>query len=224
MQGATTGSQVNIAGLRSDDFLKWINENVDDTMHKAKERFLPRNLVDRFMNWAKRNSPWPLHWGIMCCAIEMAATSDPRFDAERFGIIYRSTPRQTDILLLNGPISLKLRPIVLRLYEQMPDPKWVIAMGECTICGGPYYDSYSIIKGSYTIVPTDVFIPGCPVRPEALLDGFLKLRKKIQAEKRGYIATRTGRLVSSREGQLRQWDQGEMTYEVPQVQDPKIKG
>ncbi len=160
----------------------------------------------------------------MCCAIEMAATSDPRFDAERFGIIYRSTPRQTDILLLNGPISLKLRPIVLRLYEQMPDPKWVIAMGECTICGGPYYDSYSIIKGSYTIVPTDIFIPGCPVRPEALLDGFLKLRKKIQAEKRGYIATRTGRLVSSREGQLRQWDQGEMTYEVPQVQDPKIKG
>ena len=224
MQGATTGSQVNIAGLRSDRFLKWINENVDDTMHKTKERLLPRNLVDRFMNWAKRNSPWPLHWGIMCCAIEMAATSDPRFDAERFGIIYRSTPRQTDILLLNGPISLKLRPIVLRLYEQMPDPKWVIAMGECTICGGPYYDSYSIIKGSYTIVPTDIFIPGCPVRPEALLDGFLKLRKKIQAEKRGYIATRTGRLVRSREGQLRQWDQGEMTYEVPQVQDPKIKG
>jgi NADH-quinone oxidoreductase subunit B len=147
----------------------------------------------------------------------MAASADPRWDGERVGVIYRSSPRQCDILLLNGPISLKLRPIVVRLYEQMPDPKWVIAMGECTICGGPYYDSYSVIKGSYTIVPTDIFIPGCPTRPEQLICGFLKLKEKIRAEKEGFVTTRTGRMVSSREGQLKKFEGGEMTYEVPQV-------
>jgi NADH-quinone oxidoreductase subunit B len=147
----------------------------------------------------------------------MAATSDPRYDVERFGVIYRSSPRQCDVLLLNGPISLKLRPVVRRLYEQMAEPKWVIAMGECTICGGPYYDSYSVVKGAYTFVPTDIFIPGCPVRPEALIDGFLKLSAKIKAERIGWVRTKKGRLVSAREGQLMDMQKGEYTYEVPQV-------
>lgn len=213
--------QSNIVGLRSKDFVKWVDENIDAPLKRgpggAMVKKLKEGLVGEFFNWAKRNSTWPLHFGIMCCAIEMAATSDPRYDVERFGVIYRSSPRQCDVLLLNGPISLKLRPAVRRLYEQMPDPKWVIAMGECTICGGPYYDSYSVVKGSYTFVPTDIFIPGCPVRPEALIDGFLKLSAKIKAERTGWIKTKKGRLVSSREGELMDLREGEYTYEVPQV-------
>lgn len=217
MEGSLRGSQVNISSFKSDDFIDWVAQNIGDNAQRALKQSGMEGMVGRFLNWARRNSPWPLHWGIMCCAIEMAASADPRWDSERIGVIYRSTPRQCDILLLNGPISLKLRPIVIRLYEQMPDPKWVIAMGECTICGGPYYDSYSVIKGSYTIVPTDIFIPGCPTRPEALIHGFLKLKEKIKAEKDGYIKTRTGRLVSSREGQLKHFEDGVMTFEVPQV-------
>jgi NADH-quinone oxidoreductase subunit B len=205
--------QATIIGLRSKDFVDWIDKNIKRAMKSAPARPILDGVVDKFLNWAKRNSTWPLHFGIMCCAIEMAATSDPRYDIERFGVIYRSSPRQCDVLLLNGPISLKLRPNVRRLYEQMPEPKWVIAMGECTICGGPYYDSYSIVKGSYTFVPTDIFIPGCPVRPEALIDGFLKLQEKIKAEKRGWIRTRKGRAVDATRGQLADF-QGKYTYEI----------
>src|SRR2546428_419742 len=152
--------QANIVGLRSKDFVQWVEQNIDAPMKRG-----PGGAV----------------------------------------------------LLLNGPISLKLRPAVRRLYEQMAEPKWVIAMGECTICGGPYYDSYSVVKGSYTFVPTDIFIPGCPVRPEALIDGFLKLSAKIKAERTGWVRTKKGRLVSAREGQLMDMQKGEYTYEVPQV-------
>src|SRR2546430_9898497 len=154
---------------------------------------------------------------MMAGGIEWAAASTPRYAAEGYGKTTGSSPRQCDVLLLNGPISLKLRPAVRRLYEQMAEPKWVIAMGECTICGGPYYDSYSVVKGSYTFVPTDIFIPGCPVRPEALIDGFLKLSAKIKAERSGWVRTKKGRLVSAREGQLMDMQKGEDTYEVPQV-------
>lgn len=213
--------QANIYTFKSKDFVRWVEQNIDAPLKRGPGgRILEKvkgGLVGEFFNWAKRNSTWPLHFGIMCCAIEMAATSDPRYDVERFGVIYRSSPRQVDVLLLNGPISLKLRPAVRRLYEQMAEPKWVIAMGECTICGGPYYDSYSVVKGSYTFVPTDIFIPGCPVRPEALIDGFLKLSAKIKAEKSGWVRTKKGRLVSAREGQLMNMEKGEYTYEVPQV-------
>ena len=208
--------QANVAGLRSEGFVEWVARHVERPLVRGIGRpVIQSNLVQNFLNWAKRNSTWPLHWGIMCCAIEMAATSDPRYDVERFGVIYRSSPRQCDVLLLNGPISHMLRPMVRRLYEQMPDPKWVMAMGECTICGGPYYDSYAVVKGCYTVVPTDVFIPGCPVRPEALMNGFLKLSKKIKAERAGYVTTRKGRKVSSREGQLADFT-GKYTHEVPE--------
>src|SRR2546425_11719526 len=209
--------QANIIGLKSQDFVKWVDRNIDSPLKKGPIGKLMDVVVGDFFNGAKRNSTWPLHFGIMCCAIEMAATSDPRYDIERFGVIYRSSPRQCDVLLLNGPISLKLRPAVRRLYEQMAEPKWVIAMGECTICSGPYYDSYSVVKGSYTFVPTDIFIPGCPVRPEALIDGFLKLSAKIKAERTGWVRTKKGRLVSAREGHLMDMQKGEYTYEVPQV-------
>src|SRR3972149_720623 len=172
-----SGEQANIIGLRSREFVAWIDKNLQKPLK----------------------------------------TGPGKMNMEGFGVISRSSPRQVDVLLLNGPISLKLRPVVRRLYEQMAEPKWVIAMGECTICGGPYYDSYSIVKGSYPFRPTDIFIPGCPVRPEALIDGFLKLSAKIRAEKSGWVRTKKGRLVSAREGQLMNMGKGEYTYEVPQV-------
>jgi len=221
MESSNGGSAENhegtgIAGLNSDRFIDWVVRNIERPIKRGLDKpLIQGKLVQGFLNWAKRNSTWPLHWGIMCCAIEMAATSDPRYDVERLGVIYRSSPRQVDVLLLTGPISHKLRPSLKRLYEQTPDPKWVIAMGECTICGGPYYDSYSVTKGAFNVVPVDVFIPGCPVRPEALMNGFLKLTAKIKAEKVGFVTTRKGRQVSSREGQTSDL-MGKYSHEVPE--------
>jgi len=117
----------------------------------------------------------------------MAVASAPRFDAQRFGIIYRSTPRQCDVLLVNGPISKKLKPALRRLYDQMPGPKWVIAMGECAISGGPFYSSYSVVPGVDQFIPVDIYIPGCPARPEALIDGFIKLQRIIKESKKGLL-------------------------------------
>ena len=142
-------------------------------------------LTAPIWSWGQRNSVYPLHFGLACCALEMAASSGARFDAERLGIIYRSSPRQSDVLLLNGWISAKVRPALKALYEQMPAPKWVIAMGECSISGGPWYDAYNVVQGVDTFIPVDIYIPGCPPRPDALLDGFLKLNRKITAENRG---------------------------------------
>ena len=136
-------------------------------------------LGGRFLNWAQRKSLFPLHLGIKCCALEMAAAGAPRFDAESFGVVFRSSPRQCDVLLVNGPISKKFADPIVRLWEQMPEPKWCIAMGECAISGGPYYQSYNILEGVDTVIPGDVYIPGGPPRPEALIDGFGKLREKI---------------------------------------------
>lgn len=177
--------RTNIIGFNSSEFLELLEKGFSRTMERTKLKNFVNFLTERLMNWGRRNSLWPLHWGIMCCSIEMAATSAPRFDIERFGVIYRSTPRQIDVLLVNGPISHKLAPSIRRLYEQIPEPKWVVAMGECAICGGPYYDSYSVLQGADKLMPVDVYIPGCPVRPEALIDGFLKLREKIKSEKKG---------------------------------------
>jgi NADH-quinone oxidoreductase B subunit len=142
-------------------------------------------LTAPIWSWAQRNAIYPLHFGIACCALEMAAASACRWDAERLGLIYRSSPRQCDVLLANGWISQKLRPSLRRLYEQMPEPKWVVAMGECAISGGPWYDAYNVVQGLDTFIPVDIYIPGCPPRPEAMIDGFLKLNRKITAEQKG---------------------------------------
>ena len=180
----------NWLGLRSDDFLKLMDDAVYQAADKLKLKAIVNKVASPIFNWAQRYSPHPLHFGIMCCALEMAASSAPDFDAERVGVIYRSSPRQTDILLVNGPVSRKLRPKLLTLFEQMPEPKWVICMGECSISGGPYWDSYSVVPGADTILPVDVYIPGCPVRPEALLHGFLQLQRKIMAERKDIFLNR----------------------------------
>lgn len=183
MNGERSGNGgSSVAVMNSNDFLEGMKDAAFSAARKVGVEKVVNKLMGNFFNWGQRNSPWPLHFGIMCCALEMAAASASRYDAERLSIVYRSSPRQCDILLINGPVSKKLRPRLLILYEQMPDPKWVIAMGECAISGGPFWDSYCVIPGADTFLPVDIYIPGCPPRPEALLDGFEKLKLKIKAE------------------------------------------
>ena len=133
------------------------------------------------VNWARANSIWPLTFGIACCAIEMMAVGADKFDIDRFGSgVFRATPRQTDLMIVAGTVTYKLAPRIIKLYEQMPEPKYVIAMGACTIGGGPYSKlGYQVIKGVDKIIPVDVYVPGCPPRPEALIDAILKLQDKI---------------------------------------------
>jgi len=156
-----------------------VGDVTEEAMKASRIKDVIGVLVGRVFNWSQRKSLFPLHLGIKCCALEMAAAGASRFDAARFGVFFRSSPRQCDVLLVNGPISKKFADPIIRLWEQMPEPKWCIAMGECAISGGPYFQSYNILEGVDTVVPVDVYIPGCPPRPEALIDGFDKLRQKI---------------------------------------------
>ena len=136
--------------------------------------------LDELLRWAHASSIWPLSSGLACCAIEMMSTATARFDLARFGYeVFRPCPRQADLLIVAGTLTWKMADPIVRLYEEMPEPKYVIAMGNCNIAGGPFADSYAVVPGVDEILPVDVYIPGCPPRPEALIDGMLKLREKI---------------------------------------------
>jgi len=135
--------------------------------------------VDALFNWARKSSLWPMTFGLACCAIEMMATGASRFDLDRFGCgIFRPSPRQSDLIIVSGTVTLKMAEAIQKLYDQMPDPKWVVAMGACASVGGPF-DTYATLQGVDKIVPVDVYIPGCPPRPEALLYGLMRLQDKI---------------------------------------------
>jgi NADH-quinone oxidoreductase subunit B len=137
--------------------------------------------VDTALNWARANSIWPMTFGLACCAIEMMATGASRFDFDRFGAgAFRATPRQADLMIVAGTVTYKMAERVKRLYNQMPDPKYVMAMGACTVGGGPYFKhGYHVVKGVDLVVPVDVYVPGCPPRPESLLEGLMRLQDKI---------------------------------------------
>src|SRR5829696_5427791 len=136
-------------------------------------------LLSRLEKWSRENSLWPVTFGLACCAIEMISTSAARFDLARFGSeLFRPSPRQSDLMIVSGRVSQKMAPVLREIYDQMPDPKWVIAMGDCASCGG-IFNNYAIVQGVDKIVPVDVFIPGCPPRPEALLDGIIKLQERV---------------------------------------------
>lgn len=143
--------------------------------------------LEQALNWGQQASVWPVTFGIACCAIEMMATGASRYDIDRFGAgAFRATPRQADLMIVAGTVTYKMASRVRRLWEQMPDPKYVIAMGACTIGGGPYFKyGYHVVKGVDLVIPVDVYVPGCPPRPEALLEGLMRIQDKIQARKLG---------------------------------------
>lgn len=167
---------VEIETLRAQQFIPAAKEALSAMVkEQAQDR-----LIRPVFNWAGRNSLFPLHWGLACCAIEFAAAFGARWDAERFGVVPRSSPRQCDLLIVNGTVTWKVAHKLITLYEQMPEPKWVIAMGNCATGGGPFRTAYSVVPGVDKLVPVDIYIAGCPPRPEAMLDGILKLETLIR--------------------------------------------
>ena len=152
-------------------------------MQKFNEPNILTASSDKLFNWARKNSLWPLQFGLACCAIEMMSTGMAHNDLDRFGAgFFSASPRQADVMIVSGTVSTKMAERMTRLYEQMPEPKWVIAMGVCAISGGPFLDGYSVLMGADRVIPVDVYVPGCPPRPEALIFGIMTLQKKIERD------------------------------------------
>ena len=138
--------------------------------------------IDKLVNWAKSGSVWPVTFGLACCAIEMMHSGASRYDTDRFGVVYRPSPRQSDVMIVAGTLVNKMAPALRKVYDQMPEPKWVISMGSCANGGGYYHHSYSVVRGCDQIIPVDIYVPGCPPTAEALINGILELKNKIKKE------------------------------------------
>ena len=156
------------------------------------EETLGNNIIttslDKVVNWSRSKSLWPLTFGLACCAIEMMATGAARFDLDRFGVLFRASPRQADLIVIAGTVTKKMLPVIETVYEQMPEPRYVIAMGACA-CSGGIFDTYSTVQGIDESLQVDVYIPGCPPRPEGLLYGLMKLQEKIMKEQNSFGAS-----------------------------------
>src|SRR3990170_4525365 len=180
---------------------------IDEKIQEALEKSIIFTKFEFAINWARKNSIWPLGFGLACCAIEMMSTFASRFDLARFGMeVMRASPRQADLMIVAGRVSVKMAPVVRTLYDQMPEPKWVLSMGSCANVGGPY-DTYAVVQGVDQVVPVDVYVPGCPPTPESLYYGILQLQNKVikyetMARKQGVEAAEAQRRADREEAMV----------------------
>ena len=166
---------IHVPAIQQDDFAAAIAQEVTDKGFVLTQ-------VDKLFDWARTGSMWPMTFGLACCAVEMIHSYMSRYDLDRFGVIPRPSPRQSDVMIVAGTLTNKMAPALRRVYDQMPEPRWVISMGSCANGGGYYHYSYSVVRGCDRIVPVDIYVPGCPPTAEALVYGILQLQKKIQRE------------------------------------------
>jgi len=163
-----------------------VSEELSNNDNPVPERLqgqIAITSLDKIYNWSRRSSVWPMMFGLACCAIEMIATAASRYDLSRFGMeVLRASPRQADLMIVSGTVTKKMIPIIVRLYNQMPEPKYVLAMGACASGGGPFKEGYNVVSGVDKFVPVDVYIPGCPPTPQALLHGLIKMQEKIDGQ------------------------------------------
>jgi len=162
-----------------------INENdlARSLYESATDRGYILTQVDKLVHWAQAGSLWPMTFGLACCAIEMMQTAASRYDIDRFGLVFRPSPRQSDVMIVAGTLTNKMAPALRKVYDQMPEPRWVISIGSCANGGGYYHYSYSVVRGCDRIIPVDIYVPGCPPTAEALLYGILQLQQKIRGRK-----------------------------------------
>ena len=154
-------------------------ESITEGIHQFPGGFLVTTTADAFLNWARKSSIWPVTFGLACCAIEMMATFASRFDVERLGMVPWASPRHSDLMIISGTVTIKMAPMLTRIYDQMPDPKWAVSMGSCANSGGPFRHGYHVVKGVDRVIPVDVYVPGCPPPPESLLNGLLLLQDHV---------------------------------------------